>query len=251
MLKIKIKNFTMIELFVVLAIIGILVTILLPALVNARAKAKLFVCMNNQNQILTAGYVYASKNNSYLVADHITNDDNNLFFAARYLPFISGFEDNDAIFNYETAAATFDQVSPYQCPSFIKDEVKLDYTTNSMNLAKNDGFGNLPLEDNTSRAHKIPQIPVASETGYLVEVNQYRADARANNYDNWDVWNEDKTTFRKNGDPNGRANRKTRMMHMSDQTHFGVMNVTFIDGHIETRRLNQSGVPFTLFLPNF
>jgi len=58
------KLFTLIELMVVVAIIGILVSILLPSLRGAREKAKMAVCLSNNKQIATAFYTYAPQNNN-------------------------------------------------------------------------------------------------------------------------------------------------------------------------------------------
>ena len=61
-------KFTLIELLVVVAIIGILVSILMPSLHRAREKAKLAVCISNNKQIMTAYNSYALENDDYAVA---------------------------------------------------------------------------------------------------------------------------------------------------------------------------------------
>ena len=45
--------FTLIELLIVIAIIGILVTLLMPSLAGARETARRAVCMSNQKQLYT------------------------------------------------------------------------------------------------------------------------------------------------------------------------------------------------------
>ena len=55
-------KFTLIELLVVVAVIGILVSILLPSLSKAREKAKIAVCSSNLKQLSTAVSLYARNN---------------------------------------------------------------------------------------------------------------------------------------------------------------------------------------------
>ena len=61
------RGFTLIELLVVVAVIAILAALLMPALSQARGKARQVRCISNLRQIGLAVFMYANDNNGYLV----------------------------------------------------------------------------------------------------------------------------------------------------------------------------------------
>jgi len=71
----KSSGFTLMELLVVIAIIGILASLLLPALVRAKAQARNSVCTNNLRQLGIATRLYSLDNESRVPSAEILPTD--------------------------------------------------------------------------------------------------------------------------------------------------------------------------------
>ena len=115
------KKFTLIELLVVVAIIGILVSLLMPSLSKSREVARRAVCLSNLKQMYALSIMYEETNDGYLAIGYSHNYQNNYYYY-RY-----GNYTNQGLLGVYA-----DHVPGYlYCPSQEKEGHRYDTSANS------------------------------------------------------------------------------------------------------------------------
>jgi len=113
-------GFTLLELLVVVGIIGVLASLLLPALAGGKAKARSLFCLNNNRQLVMGCLMYADENSQrlpYNLAGTATRT--NLNWAAGTLDWELTADNTNLAFLTEAALGAYVGRVPalYRCPS--------------------------------------------------------------------------------------------------------------------------------------
>ncbi|EDM27415.1 hypothetical protein LNTAR_04866 [Lentisphaera araneosa HTCC2155] len=143
-------KFTLIELLLVVAIIGILASLLLPTLGKARKTSQQAVCKSQQKQLGSAIYMYVDDNEYMPSASHPTKSSR-LGWKVHLGPYINSSGDGS-----EGGAA------PFRCPN---SELGTGYTNQEAGTAYNIKMGDdrYPARP----AVKLDEIESAVQTGVI------------------------------------------------------------------------------------
>jgi prepilin-type N-terminal cleavage/methylation domain-containing protein/prepilin-type processing-associated H-X9-DG protein len=123
----KKNKFTLIELLVVIAIIGILASMLLPALSQARAQAKSMSCANNEKQIGLLFFTYANDYDGCIPRCYGEGASGEGYYAWNNLIY--------GVLNKEIKPldSSHNDDTKLYCPSIAGESIEYKYTTYAMN----------------------------------------------------------------------------------------------------------------------
>ena len=149
------QRFTLIELLVVLAIIGILLSILLPQLNKVREASLRAVCSSNMSQLLKAYSAYTTQNNNNFVSAETTESNGH---APAW--FLHSSYDFDTYVSQSPLYPYLENEGIFRCPSENRDSLysngnyKRSY---SINTSLN-GRGWIAAEDRRERVERV-EVP--------------------------------------------------------------------------------------------
>jgi len=215
------SKFTLMELLIVIAIIGILATLLLPSLGRAKKKAQSAVCLSQQKSIGKAFAMLAKNNNQKAPrGQHGDGYDNMTTYEIRkYLGIKQdGVDDKNSKTQLN---AFYRRHAIYQCPSY-------DPTYSLSYLVSSFDFRELPGEEELryNGWDFIDRPESQSKTALFVEGNTDYLDSEE--ISNCNIW-----VYRDLPWEDG------RMMQPGDDTHLQRTNVLYFDQHASSHTLKN------------
>jgi prepilin-type N-terminal cleavage/methylation domain-containing protein/prepilin-type processing-associated H-X9-DG protein len=226
----KIK-FTLIELLVVVAIIGILASILLPALSRSRRTAYKIVCTSNQKQLMTGTLTYETDYEKFPQRG-AGGDENRGFTMLHIAPYMNAKTEIDAYASstpeWVNACTEFFRTNEvYQCPARSNSTRYLGYTTNTMSFDRYHSIGST-AEDGLDSG--VPNE--YSSTVFYGDVFDDFLDA--DDFNSYNIYKKGHLPWK-----NGVIDLTPGLIAVWDKSHSSSAPLTFWDGHVSTRVLKS------------
>ncbi|MFW6062491.1 MAG: type II secretion system protein [Planctomycetota bacterium] len=248
------KGFSLIELLVVVAVLGLLATMLVPSLVRAKRASHRIKCSKNLHSFGQAAMLYVKDNDGWLPRDDYSDAMEGWFWPTAFSPYMS--DDGltwDEIRDSEVVKEYIFGDPRFTCPGVEYEgrEPGLDYAVNNFNwevYRRNiaDGHGlddelykypGMDKEANATLLYNISAAP--SSMLYIPEASRRLSIGFV------DLHSDSHTMYNRYGEPAG-----GRVIRPDDTRHLGDANFLAFDGHVQTRRMTRENFPMRLYIPD-